>query len=172
MLTEEQSSFDGKHFRTDGVMNNPKPIRGDLPILIGGSGERKTLRLVAKYADGCNVFGDPERTRHLMGVLDRHCEDVGRDPAEITKTRLGVAVVAPTHDQAVLKAERVRRHMDPERAQHVLMVGDPDSLAEQAQAFVDAGCDGLTFSLTDVHDLESVALLGRAVAPVVGTPVR
>ena len=170
MFTEEQSTFEGRHFRTEGVMNNPKPIRGDIPILIGGSGEKKTLRLVAKYADGCNVFGDPERTKHLLGVLDRHCEDVGRDPAEITKTRLGVAVIAPTHDQAVLKAERIKRHMDPERAKHVLMVGDPDSLAEQAQAFLDVGCDGLTFSLTDVHDLESVALLGQAVAPVVGVP--
>ena len=67
-----------------------KPLRGDIPILIGGSGERKTLRLVAQYADGCNLFGDAERVRHLLGVLERHCEDVGRDPAEITKTRDGV----------------------------------------------------------------------------------
>ena len=89
MFTQESATVEGTHFRVDGVMNNPRPIRGDIPILVGGSGERKTLRLVAQYADGCNVFGDPERARHLMGVLDAHCEDVGRDPAEITRTRLG-----------------------------------------------------------------------------------
>ena len=82
------------------MLNNPRPLRGDIPILVGGSGERKTLRLVAQYADGCNVFGDPERARHLMGVLDAHCEDVGRDPAEITRTRLGTLAVAGTHEQA------------------------------------------------------------------------
>ena len=84
-----QAHFQGKYFRVDGAYNNPKPIRGDIPILIGGSGERKTLRLVAKYGDGCNLFGDAERIKHLLGVLRGHCEDVGRDYAEITKTALG-----------------------------------------------------------------------------------
>jgi alkanesulfonate monooxygenase SsuD/methylene tetrahydromethanopterin reductase-like flavin-dependent oxidoreductase (luciferase family) len=70
------------------VLNNPKPIRGRIPILIGGSGEKRTLRLVAQYADACNLFGDPDTVRHKIGVLERHCADVGRDPAEITKTVL------------------------------------------------------------------------------------
>ena len=85
-----------------GAYNNPKPIRGDIPILIGGSGERKTLRLVAQYGDGCNLFvsGDPERAKHLLGVLEGHCADVGRDPSEITKTAMGQILVAPTHEAA------------------------------------------------------------------------
>src|SRR5947207_2543475 len=89
MFTQERATVDGRHYRVEDVLNNPRPLRGDIPILVGGSGERKTLRLVAQYADGCNVFGDPERIRHLMGVLDGHCADVDRDPAEITRTRLG-----------------------------------------------------------------------------------
>jgi alkanesulfonate monooxygenase SsuD/methylene tetrahydromethanopterin reductase-like flavin-dependent oxidoreductase (luciferase family) len=70
------------------VLNNPRPIRGRIPVLIGGSGEKRTLKLVAQYGDACNLFGDPDTVRHKIGVLERHCADVGRDPAEITKTIL------------------------------------------------------------------------------------
>ena len=70
------------------MLNNPKPIRGRIPVLIGGGGEKRTLRLVARYGDACNLFGDPDAVRHKLDVLERHCADVGRDPAEITKTIL------------------------------------------------------------------------------------
>src|SRR3954464_5097074 len=96
MFTQASATVEGQHHRVENVLNNPKPLRGDIPILVGGSGERKTLRLVAQHADGCNIFGDPERSRHLMGVLDAHCEDVGRDPSEITRTRLGTLAIGAT----------------------------------------------------------------------------
>jgi F420-dependent oxidoreductase-like protein len=167
MFTQERASFDGSHFRVDGALNNPKPLRGDIPIVIGGSGERKTLRLVAQYADGCNVFGDVPHAKHLMEVLARHCDDVGRDPAEITKTRLGVLAIAPTHEAAMAKVDSMRRAgMPEERLKTVVMAGDPDGVAEQAAAFIDAGIEGLTVSIPDVHDLEVVALAGRALGPV------
>jgi hypothetical protein len=86
MFTEQTPSFQGRHYRIDNVLNNPKPIRGRIPILIGGGGEKRTLRLVAQYGDACNLFGDPDAVRHKLDVLERHCADVGRDPAEITKT--------------------------------------------------------------------------------------
>jgi F420-dependent oxidoreductase-like protein len=88
MFTEQTPSFQGRHYRIDSVLNNPKPIRGRIPILIGGGGEKRTLRLVAQYGDACNLFGDPDAVRHKLDVLERHCADVGRDPAEITKTIL------------------------------------------------------------------------------------
>jgi F420-dependent oxidoreductase-like protein len=167
MFTQPESSVEGTHHSTSNVLNIPQPLRGDIPILIGGSGERKTLRFVAQYADGCNVFGDVERVKHLMGVLERHCENAGRDMAEITKTRNGVVFAAPTHEEAQRKVDAaIERGMPAERAQSVGMVGDPDGLAEQAQAFLDAGLDGLTFSISDVHDLETVALVGRALGPL------
>jgi len=166
MFTEERTTFHGKYFRADGALNNPKPIRGDIPVMIGGSGERKTLRMVAQYGDGCNLFGDVERARHLLGVLDSHCERLGRDPAEITKTRTGTIAVAPTHEEALAKVERMRQAGVPEQRIAVTMVGDPDEVAEQAQAFADVGIEGLTFSMADVHDLESVALAGQALGSV------
>src|SRR3954471_18447658 len=114
MFTEQSATFQGKHFHVDGAFNNPKPLRGDIPILIGGSGERKTLRFVAKYADGSNLFGDVERVKHLLGVLEGHCEDIGRDPAEITKTRMATLFIAPTHEAAEAKLETaLQRAADP-----------------------------------------------------------
>lgn len=167
MFTQERTSFEGRHFRVDGALNNPKPLRGDIPIVIGGSGERKTLRLVAQYADGCNVFGDPAKSKHLMEVLAGHCEDVGRDPAEIAKTRLGVLAIAPTHEAAMAKVDALKREgMPEERLQTTVMAGDPDGIAEQAAAFADAGIEGLTMTIPDVHDLETVALAGRTLGPV------
>ncbi|HYH50049.1 MAG TPA: LLM class F420-dependent oxidoreductase [Acidimicrobiia bacterium] len=88
MFTEEAPTFEGRHYRVQQVLNNPRPIRGGIPVLIGGSGEKRTLKLVAQYGDACNLFGDPDTVRHKIGVLERHCADVGRDPAEITKTIL------------------------------------------------------------------------------------
>jgi F420-dependent oxidoreductase-like protein len=88
MFTEEAPSFEGRHYRVQEVLNNPKPVRGRIPVLIGGGGEKRTLRLVARYGDACNLFGGPEDVRHKLDVLERHCADVGRDPAEITKTVL------------------------------------------------------------------------------------
>ena len=166
MFTQPESSVAGRHHSTTGAMNVPQPLRGDIPILVGGSGERKTLRLVAQYADGCNFAGDVERVRHLLGVLDRHCEDLGRDPQEITRTRIGALFIAPTHEQAQRKFDAAG--IAPERATAVALVGDPDGIGEQAQALIDAGMEGLTLSIPDVHDRETVALAGRTLAPLLG----
>jgi F420-dependent oxidoreductase-like protein len=167
MFTQSESSFEGRHYRIDGALNNPQPLRGDIPILIGGSGERKTLRFVAEYGDGCNVFGDVEQVKHLMGVLERHCEEVGRDPAEITKTRNGSFLAGRTQEEAERKRDALLESgvLLPERLP-LTTVGGPDELARQAQEFKDAGLDGLTGSIPDVHDLESVALVGESIGPV------
>src|SRR4051812_23030253 len=148
MFTEEEPSFQGRHYRVENILNSPRPLRGDIPILIGGSGERKTLRLVAKYADGCNVFGDVERAKHLLGVLERHCEDVGRDPSEITKTRMGVLFIGETDEAAQRKADAAG--LD-ERRRMMSFVGGPERISEQIQELLDVGIEGVTISLPDVH---------------------
>ena len=166
MFTQETTTFSGAHFQVDGAFNNPTPIRGDIPILVGGSGERKTLRLVAQYADGCNVFGDAERVRHLLGVLEGHCETVGRDPAQITKTSMAQIVIAPTHEQAHAKLAALRELGIPAQRLAGMTVGDPDTIGEAAQALADIGIEGMTISLPDVHDLEALQLAGQTIGPV------
>jgi F420-dependent oxidoreductase-like protein len=165
MFTQEAPSFEGSHYRIDGVLNNPRPIRGDIPILVGGSGERKTLRLVAEHADGCNIVGEPDRVRHLLDVLAEHCEAVGRDPTEITKTRHGTLVVGRTHEEAERKLALwpERLGLPEERLRMMLVHGDPDEVGEQVRALVDAGLDGMTFNMPDPWDPESVALAGETV---------
>ncbi len=91
MWSDDDGPFDGKHYRLAETICEPRPLRTPRPpIVVGGSGERKTLRLVAQYADACNLFATgPADVEHKLEVLDRHCQDVGRDRAEIQTTILG-----------------------------------------------------------------------------------
>jgi F420-dependent oxidoreductase-like protein len=91
MWSDDDGPYDGRHYRLAETICSPRPLQTPAPpVMVGGDGERKTLKLVAQYADACNLFGrDPETIRRKLEVLDRHCEDVGRDPAEISRTMLG-----------------------------------------------------------------------------------
>jgi F420-dependent oxidoreductase-like protein len=91
MFSERQSSFSGRHYSITDAPSSPLPQSGHLPILVGGGGERRTLRLAAQHADVCNVSGDAETVRHKLEVLEQHCAAVGRDPKELTKTVFTVA---------------------------------------------------------------------------------
>jgi F420-dependent oxidoreductase-like protein len=166
MFTQSQSSFKGEHFQIDGAFNNPQPIRGDIPILIGGSGERKTLRLVAKYGDGCNLFGGPDQIKHLLGVLEQHCSDVGRDSSQIAKTALGRVLIAATHEAAQAKVEVMRARGVSDESLATMITGDPDTVGERVQAMKDNGLEGYGLSMPDSYDLEAVDLVGRTLAPI------
>jgi alkanesulfonate monooxygenase SsuD/methylene tetrahydromethanopterin reductase-like flavin-dependent oxidoreductase (luciferase family) len=84
-----------------------------VPLLVGGSGERRTLRLVAERADGCNLFGDPATVERKLAVLADHCADVGRDPREIEVTHLSTALAAPTPDAVADLVARLRPGRTP-----------------------------------------------------------
>lgn len=86
MLSAPTTSYDGRHYATEGAWNVPRPVQDRVPILIGGGGERRTLGAVARYADACNLFGDPSTLAHKLGVLSSHCERIGRDPSEISSS--------------------------------------------------------------------------------------
>ncbi|MEQ6899798.1 LLM class F420-dependent oxidoreductase [Nocardioides sp. YIM 152588] len=90
MWSDDDGPFEGEHYRLAETVNVPQPTRDRVPVLIGGTGERKTLRLVAQYADACNIFAgdDPAEMAHKLEVLRGHCDDVGRDYDEIRKTIL------------------------------------------------------------------------------------
>jgi F420-dependent oxidoreductase-like protein len=87
-------AFEGDVIRVPEAICYPRPLQEHVPLLVGGSGERKTLRLAARYADACNLFEDPEGVRHKVDVLHRHCKDAGRDPADVRVTHRSTVLVA------------------------------------------------------------------------------
>jgi F420-dependent oxidoreductase-like protein len=167
MFREEAPTFDGRYYRIQGALNFPRPVQPNgPPIMIGGGGEQRTLKLVAQYGDMCNIFGDVATVRHKMDVLARHCETVGRDPSTIIKTRLGSLIIRKTDAEAERLFEQVlnRPGIDRERMRVTFTVGGPDRVAEQAQQFLDAGLDGLIFNFPHMEDPEAIALAGKTLA--------
>jgi F420-dependent oxidoreductase-like protein len=165
MFTERQATVEGAIHSIDGAYNVPQPVRpGGPPILIGGGGEKKTLRLTAKYADMWNGFGDVTTIRHKLDVLEEHCADVGRDRSEIVATRLGTLIVGDTMDEA----ERRRRawqeqHGVPDEGiDRRITWGDPARVAEGAQAYLDAGLQGLIFNMPAGSSPDDVERAGAA----------
>lgn len=171
MFQEDAPSFSGRHYRIERAVNRPRPVRpGGPPILVGGGGERRTLRLVARYADACNLFGDAATVRHKLAVLDRHLGEVGRDPDSVTRTRLGTLVVAEDDAEARRRADAYAeaRGVRVDQLGALLTVGGPDTVAEQVGELLDAGLDGLIFNLADIADPDTVALAGDVLTAAVG----
>jgi F420-dependent oxidoreductase-like protein len=171
MFTEDAPTFEGRFYRIHGAVNRPRPVQpGGPPILIGGGGERRTLRLVAEHADACNLFGDAPTIRHKLEVLDRHCHDVGRDPATITKTRLGTLVIGDTAEDVDRRVSALRsaRGMDEGMLRAMITAGRPDEVVEQVAVLFDTGLDGLVFNMPDAHDLAAVTRAGETLIRAFG----
>jgi F420-dependent oxidoreductase-like protein len=167
MFREEAPTFEGRFYRIQGALNFPRPVQPNgPPIMVGGGGEQRTLKLVAQYADMCNIFGDAATVRHKMDVLERHCETVGRDPGTIIKTRLGTLLIRKTDAEADRAFQQVLRRsgVNQEYARSVFIVGGPDRVAEQAQRLLDAGLDGLIFNMPLMEDPEAIQLAGQTLS--------
>src|SRR5438270_10064027 len=161
MFTEERPTFEGRYYRIKEARNIPRPIQaGGPPIMIGGSGPKRTLRAVARYADMCNVFGGPDTLRKNLEILHTHCADVGRDPSEIKVTRLGSLFLARSADEAEQLREGVAGAMGEEWAREAATFGDADSVGEQLRALVDAGAQELIFNLPLANAAADVTAAG------------
>jgi len=172
MFSADSSTFEGRYYQVHEAPNRPRPVQGGgPPILIGGSGERRTLRLVAEHGDACNLFGDAATVGHKLDVLARHCEAVGRDPATITKTRLGTLVIGATAAEADRKVRDLaaRRGVDEAVVRAMVTAGDPEAVVGEIAPFFEAGLDGLVFNLPDAEDLDTVSLAGATLAGAFGT---
>jgi alkanesulfonate monooxygenase len=142
MWSEEQGPYTGRHYQLDRTLNSPRSLRRPHPpILIAGSGERRTLRLVAEYADACNLFNTPDLPRRLA-TLRAHCDDVGRDFDEIEKT-----VLLP---------------LDPGPGGR-----NVDALVDRLRQLADLGIDSVYGPVPDAHQLTSLRLLATHVMPAV-----
>lgn len=173
MLRGERPTFDGKHYRVDNAINSPPPV-SRIPIMIGGQGEKKTLRMVAQYADESNLTGTIDDIPRKLEVLAEHCERLGRDRSEITVTKLMMVAVAPTQeeldaDYAAMAEVKGWGDAHIAAAKQVLISGDPDTVGEIIQDAVDKGLDGIAVDLpVNGHNTERIALLGEIANKVLG----
>jgi F420-dependent oxidoreductase-like protein len=145
MFRNERPTYAGRYFRTDEAWNVPPPIQpGGPPILIGGGGEKRTLRLVARYADFCNVTGDLATIRRKADVLRRHCESEGRDPTEVTVSRLSTLVLTDSEDETVATRAFLRDAVGEESG---FNVGRDEEILEQMEELRSAGVDYFIFNM-------------------------
>jgi F420-dependent oxidoreductase-like protein len=141
MWSDNDGPYEGKHYRLARTLNSPQPLtKPHPPILIGGGGEKKTLRLVAKYAQACNLFGGPE-LEHKLDVLRGHCDDLGRDYDEIEKT--------------------VMFNLDPGRDGE-----NVDALLEELHRLAGLGIEEAHGRVPDVWRIKPLEILGERVVPV------
>lgn len=146
-LRGTEAGFGGRHFTATRLLNVPQSIsRPRVPIMIGGGGERKTLRLVAQYADGSNLFGGPEQLRQKYAILAEHCEAVGRPFSSIERSTLQpVGIFTPTAWGS-----------PPE---------SPAQLVDRFGRLAEAGAQHVIVSTGDAHDPRAIELLGAEVLP-------
>jgi F420-dependent oxidoreductase-like protein len=158
MWTEEPyASFNGKYYQIRNAYCNPKPIqKPSPPILVGGGGERKTLKIVAKYADACNLFGSPETVRKKLDVLKDHCKSVGRDYDSILKTKLGAIIVDENNEMAKNRVRKTFRGMPEEQIKEFAIYGTPENVSRQIEAFEQVGIQYLIVDLEPYRELEAL----------------
>jgi F420-dependent oxidoreductase-like protein len=157
MWTEEEAVFEGKYYHLNGAINQPKGVqKPHIPLLIGGSGEQVTLKLVAQYADACNINNhDNAGLRRKLDILRGHCERVGRDYNEIRRTV--EYSVALDRDQAEAERKAQQRSIKPDTG----LVGTPGAIRQRLRELEEAGAQEVIVYLHDAAQLESVRLFGE-----------
>ena len=158
MLRQRPANFTGKHYSIENAYNDPRPIQQPRPpILIGGSGEQVTLKLVARYADFCNVGGDPATVAHKFDVLRGHCEAVGRPFGEITLCNNVGIVLGRDEAEVAAKMEKYPRFGD--------IQGTPETVVARLAEYAQVGTRYVTFHMPDAEELAPIRLLGEEVLP-------
>jgi F420-dependent oxidoreductase-like protein len=168
MFTQDRPSFQGKHYRIEAALNEPKPVQpGGPPILVGGGGEQRTLRIAARYADMTHWFPlGMETLQRKTDLLARYCEEIGRDPASVERTMATPVIVTGAEAAREAALERI----PPERRPYVA-IGTPDQVVERLQPYIDAGFTGFTFNNTIYRTPEDIALVGELLQLVGGGAV-
>ncbi len=158
MWTEEEAVFEGKYYHVRGAINQPKGVqKPHIPILIGGGGEKVTLKLVAQYADACDVSGDLETIKHKFEVLREHCVAIGRDYESIRRTAGSYCCIAETDEQAQAKAPAGLERLFGNSA----LVGSPDTIRKRLADLEAIGVQELILAFPDVLELDSLRFFAR-----------
>ncbi|MBB2940720.1 F420-dependent oxidoreductase-like protein [Actinoplanes lutulentus] len=163
MLKGEPASLDGKWYTARGAMNNPR-VRESIPVMLGGSGEQKTFRLAARFADHMNVICDVDDLARKLGVLRERCEEIGRDPATLATSYLVMGMVGEDEAEAKELGELI-----PEDRRNRAFVGTAEQVAEQLhEKVIGAGIGGITINLIrNGHRPGMVTKVAEALKPLV-----
>jgi len=169
MFTEERPSFEGKFFRIDRALNVPRPIqKGGPKILIGGGGERRTLRILARHGDIGHWFGGPlEDLKRKRSVFEQHCAEVGRDPSEVT-ILIGVGIVLAQNDR---EARAITDALPPERRATIRIMSTVDEAADFLRPYLDAGFGGFTLNNPTLPTPEAIGRAGELIRILRGSSV-
>lgn len=163
MWTQNEAVFEGKYYHINGAINQPKGVqKPHIPMLIGGGGERVTLKLVAQYGDACNIGHlDNAGLEHKFAVLKQHCEDIGRDYNTIKRTVLFNCAIAETDDAAMAKAASFTRNIPSGRLREQALIGTPDTIRRRLAEIEEAGAQEIILFMPDSKDLASVRLFAH-----------
>jgi len=162
MWTQDEATFEGTYYQVRGAINQPKGVqKPHIPLLIGGGGEKVTLRLVAQYGDACNVGGDIATIKHKFAVLKHHCDELGRDYNSIRRTTLiDDCAIAETEEAAIAKLTPAQRNNLDEMRQTAL-IGTPTMIRQRLAEYDAAGVQEIIIRFVDAPQLESVHLFAR-----------
>jgi alkanesulfonate monooxygenase SsuD/methylene tetrahydromethanopterin reductase-like flavin-dependent oxidoreductase (luciferase family) len=156
-----------RYYATRDVRNDPPPVQSRMQLLVGGGGERRTLRTVARYADACNVGGGFESVRRKDEVLRRHCEEVGRDESDIERTAgVGVCIIRDDPDEAQRVLEATFAHNGGASPWHNQMIGTVEQVAEKLRPYLGIGFRHFSVGFPAPYDAESMERLVREVKPM------
>jgi F420-dependent oxidoreductase-like protein len=168
LLANEVTDHHGEYFTLNNARMNPKPLQAHVPLWIGGQGEKRTLRIAARHADGWNVpYIGPEEFKHKSEVLDRWCETEGRDPATIARSiNLSFNMVARDADSDAAR-KRLREMWGEQAETRVggMLVGGPSAVAEKVGAFRDCGVTRLNIAFRPPVDWEAFEVFTTEVMP-------
>ena len=165
MWTDEPTAtFIGKYYQIKNAYCNPKPIqRPSPPILVGGAGEKRTLEIVAKHADACNLFGSPETVKTKLNVLKEHCKKVGRDYDSILKTKLGSVLIDNNEEAAKERVSRIFKGMSEQQISEYVIYGTADSVEKQIEMLEEIGIQYFIVNLEFSRELEELESFAKNV---------
>jgi F420-dependent oxidoreductase-like protein len=157
LWTQDETTFDGRFYRVDGAINQPKGIQQPhIPLMIAGSGEKVTLRTVARYADASNIADSPEVLRHKYDVLKRHAEDAGRDYDTIKRTVMVLVHIADTDAEAHATLPAAPLPIYPGDVASYGLIGSTTTVAERIAAFEEAGAQELALHFANLPTAEQI----------------
>lgn len=163
MWSQEEATFEGKYHQVHGAINQPKGVQQPhIPLLIGGAGEKVTLKLVAQYGDACNIgHVANEELERKFAIIKQHCEDVGRDYNSIRRTALFNCAIAETDEEAMGKTEMYTRNIPAGDLRRRALVGTPDAIRKRLVEIEQAGVQELIVFFQDSAKLESLRMFAR-----------